>query len=118
MECLLWLYALSYDENYPVVCFDEYPCFLFGEEVEPISMQTGKVAKQHYSYYKNGASAPLCAIEPLRGKRLARVYQQHTEKEYALFMQELAAFYPKAKKIRVVQSHLRRDLQPQRKFFL
>ena len=69
MEKLLWLYSLPYDEGYPVVCFDERPCFLIGEEVEPLSMQSGKVAKQHYAYVKNGSCALLAAIEPLTGKR-------------------------------------------------
>jgi hypothetical protein len=106
MEMLLWLYALPYTAAYPVVCFDERPCFLIGEEVEPVSVQTGKVAKQHYSYEKNGSCALLCAIEPLTGRRLARVYGQRTKKEYALFLKEMAALYPKAKKIRVVQDNL------------
>ena len=106
MEALLWLYALPYDEPFPVVCFDERPCFLMGEVVAPLSMQTGKVAKQHSSYEKNGSCALLCAIEPLTGKRLARVDQQRTKKEYTLFMKEVAAFYPRATKIRVVQDNL------------
>ncbi|MBD0293737.1 MAG: IS630 family transposase [Flavisolibacter sp.] len=106
MEKLLWLYCLPYDEQYPVVCFDERPCFLIGEVVDAISMQTGKVRKEHYCYEKNGSCALLAAIEPLTGKRLAAVYQQRTKKEYALFMKELAAAYPKARKIRVVQDNL------------
>lgn len=106
METLLWLYALPYDEAYPVVCFDERPCFLIGEVVEPSSLQTGKVRKEHYSYEKNGSCALLAAIEPLTGKRLAQVYQQRSKKEYALFMKELAALYPTATKIRVVQDNL------------
>jgi hypothetical protein len=106
METLLWLYAFPYNEAYPVVCFDERPCFLIGEEVEPISMQQGRVAKEHNAYEKNGSCALLCAIEPLRGKRLARVYEQRSKKEYALFMQELAERFPKAKKICLVQDNL------------
>lgn len=106
METILWLYALPYDERYPVVCFDERPCFLIGEEVEPISLQSGRVAKQHYAYVKNGSCALLAAIEPLTGKRLARVYEQRTKKEYALFFKELATAYPGAEKIRVVQDNL------------
>ena len=106
METLLWLYALPYDEQLPVVCFDERPCFLIGEAVEPLSMQTGKVAKQHYSYEKNGSCALLCALEPLTGKRLAGVYEQRTRKEYTLFMKEVAEMFPTAKKIRVVQDNL------------
>ncbi len=106
MEALLWLYSLPYDERFPVVCFDERPCFLIGEAVEPISMQTGRVRKQHYAYQKNGSCALLCALEPLTGKRLAEVYEQRTKKEYTFFMKQLAALYPRAEKIRVVQDNL------------
>jgi hypothetical protein len=106
MEKLLWLYSLPYAEHFPVVCFDERPCFLIGEEIEPISMQKGRAAKEHYAYEKNGSCALLCAIEPLTGKRLARVYEQRTKKEYALFFKELTAAYPQAKKIRIVQDNL------------
>lgn len=106
MEKLLWLYALPYDEHYPVVCFDERPCFLIGDVVEPLSMQSGKVAKQHHAYAKNGSCALLAAIEPLTGKRKATVYERRTKKEYALFMKALAACYPEAIKIRLVQDNL------------
>jgi DDE superfamily endonuclease len=106
MERLLWLYSLPYDERYPVVCFDERPCFLIGEEVEPLSMQSGKVLREHYSYEKNGSCALLAAIEPLTGKRQATVYERRTKKEYALFLKALAAAYPEAVKIRLVQDNL------------
>ena len=105
-ETLLWLYGLPYDVAYPVVCFEERPCFLIGEQVESLSRQTGRVRKQHSAYQKSGSCALLCALEPLRGKPLARVYQQRTKKEYALFMKELAALYPTATKIRVVPDNL------------
>lgn len=106
MEKVLWLYALPYDEHYPVVCFDERPCFLIGDEVEPLAMQTGKVLREHYTYEKNGSCALLAAIEPLTGKRVAAVFERRTKKEYASFMQELAKTFPQAKKIRVVQDNL------------
>lgn len=80
MEKVLWLYAQPYEERFPVVCFDERPCFLIGDEVEPLSMQTGKVLREHYSYEKNGSNALLAAIEPLTGKRLANVYDRRTKK--------------------------------------
>jgi hypothetical protein len=106
MEQILWLYAQPYDEQYPVVCFDERPCFLIGDKVEPTAMQSGKVKKEHYAYEKNGSCALLAAIEPLTGKRMVQVHQQRTKKEYCLFMQELANRYPNALKIRVVQDNL------------
>ena len=70
MERILWLYAQPYDPLYPVLCFDERPCFLIGDAVDPIAMQTGKVRKEHYAYEKNGSCALLAAIEPLTGNRI------------------------------------------------
>lgn len=106
MEQLLWLYALPYDPEYPVVCFDERPCFLIGERVEPFALQSGRMRKEHYAYEKLGSCALLAAIEPLTGKRLAQVHPQRTKREYTLFCQALAAMHPEAIKIRLVQDNL------------
>ena len=106
MELLLWLYALPYDPKYPVVCFDERPCFLIGDRIEPIAMQTGQVRKEHYAYEKLGSCTLFAAIEPLTGFRLAQVHQRRTKKEYTLFCQALAAEFPDATKIRLIQDNL------------
>jgi hypothetical protein len=81
MEQLLYLYALPYEARYPVVCFDERPCFLLGERVEGLAMKAGQAAREHYSYTKHGSCALLMAIEPKTGKRLARVYARGTKQE-------------------------------------
>jgi len=106
MEEILRLYALPYDPLYPVVCFDERPCFLIGDAIEPLAMQSGQVRKEHYAYQKNGSCALLAAIEPLTGQRLAQVSPQRTKKEFTQFSQALAAAYPEAKKIRLVLDNL------------
>jgi hypothetical protein len=106
MERLLWLYSLPYDPQYPVVCFDERPCFLIGDRIEPRVMQTGQVRKEHYAYEKHGSCALLAAIEPLTGFRLAQVHPRRTKKEYTLFCQALAREFPEAIKIRLVQDNL------------
>jgi hypothetical protein len=106
MEQILWLYALAYDPDYPVVCFDERPCFLIGDRVEPIAMAEGTVRKEHYAYVKNGACALLAAIEPLTGRRLGQVHRFRTRREFTLFRQALAALYPDAIKIRLVLDNL------------
>jgi hypothetical protein len=106
MERILWLYALAYDPDYPVVCFDERPCFLIGDKVDPIAMQSGKVRKEHYAYEKNGSCTLFAAIEPLTGNRLGQVHRYRTRKEFTLFCQALAATYPDAKKIRLVLDNL------------
>jgi transposase len=106
MEEILRLYALPDDPEYPVVCFDERPCFLVGEVIEPLGMRSGQVRKEHYTYQKNGSCALLAAIEPLTGRRFAQVSRQRTKKEFTQFAQALAAAYPKAKKIRLVLDNL------------
>jgi hypothetical protein len=106
MEVLLALYKLPYNPDYPVVCYDERPCFLIGETVAPLAMQSGRVRKEHYAYEKLGSCALLAAIEPLTGQRLAQVHPQRTKREYTLFCQALAAKYPNAIKIRMVQDNL------------
>jgi len=90
MERLLALYALPYDPAYPLVSFDERPCFLIGDTLVPVPMQPGQVRKQHYCYEKLGSCALLAAIEPLTGRRLGQVHAQRTKREYTLFCQALA----------------------------
>jgi hypothetical protein len=106
MERVLWTYSQPYDPTYPVICFDERPCFLIGEVVASLPLQTGRVAKEHYAYTKHGSCALLGAVEPLTGKRLAVVYPRRTKKEYALFCQAIVARWPEAQRIRLVQDNL------------
>lgn len=106
MEVLLALYNLPYNPDYPVICYDERPCFLIGETIAPLSMRSGRVRKEHYAYEKLGSCALLAAIEPLTGERVAQVHPQRTKREYTLFCQALAAKYPNAIKIRMVQDNL------------
>lgn len=106
LEQILHLYALEYDEHYPVVCFDERPCFLIGDSVTGLEMKAGQAARQHYAYEKRGSCVLLMAIEPKTAKRVAQVTDRRTKLDYAHFMRELAARYRKAKKIRVVQDNL------------
>jgi len=101
------LYAQPSDPLYPLVCFDERPCFLIGDLVAPLPLQSGQVRKEHYADEKHGSCALLAALEPLTGQRLAQVHPQRTKKEYALFLKELARLYPEAFKIRVIQDHLK-----------
>jgi hypothetical protein len=89
-----------------VICFDERPCFLIGDVVEPLAMQSGQVRKEHYAYARHGSCALLAAIEPLTGQRLAQVQPQRTKREFTLFCQALALAYPQAIKIRLVLDNL------------
>jgi hypothetical protein len=37
-----------------MICDDERPCFLIGETVAPLVMQSGRVRREHYAYDKLG----------------------------------------------------------------
>jgi hypothetical protein len=106
MELILDLYKLPYNEAYPVVCFDERPCFLIGDTISGFAMKPGQVAKENYAYTKHGSCCVLAMIEPKTGKRLAHIRKQRRKKEFCIFMQNLALLYPNAKKIRVVLDNL------------
>lgn len=106
METILRLYRQPYCADYPVVCFDERPCFLIGNRIEPIPMEKGKPVKVNSSYSKHGSCSVLASIEPLTGKRIAHVRKKRRKKEFAKLMMSLAKAYPKAIKIRVVLDNL------------
>lgn len=106
MEQLLELYAQPCVPKHPVLCFDERPCYLIGEALDPLPLMQGQPIKEHYAYIKNGSCALLAAIEPLTGRRLARVCAQRTRLEYTHFCQALVEHWPEAETIRLVQDNL------------
>jgi transposase len=106
MEKILWLYSLPFDAGFPVLCFDERPCFLIAEICKGLEMKAGQPARENYAYEKKGSCALLATIEPLTGERTADVFARRTKRELALHLQKVAAKYPKAKKIRLVLDNL------------
>ena len=107
MEDLLDLYEQPYDANVPLVCFDERPCQLIGNQLVPLPMRPGSPRKEDYEYRRNGTCCVMVAVEPLRGKRRVRVFRHRTKKEYARFMKDLAQqCYPHAQRICLVQDNL------------
>ncbi len=106
MEHILHLYHLPYNEEEPIICFDERPCQLLGEVLVPLPMKPGRVKKQHYGYKRNGTCCVLAAFEPLKGTRFIQVYEKRTKIEYAQFMKCLIQQYPNAKRIHIIQDNL------------
>lgn len=106
MEIILRLYLLPYNPSRPVICYDERPCFLIGDKVEPIEMKPGSPKKEDYAYEKHGSCCVLAAIEPKIGKRLAHIRRKRGTWAFAFFMKQLALCYPDAEKIIVVMDNL------------
>lgn len=106
MEDLLHLYGLAYDEQRPVVCFDEMPVQLLGDVVAPLGMKPGAPRREDYEYKRGGVAVLLVASEPLTGRRLVETSRQRTKADYCRFMRRVAAMFPAAEKIVLVQDNL------------
>jgi hypothetical protein len=106
MEDILNLYEQPYDPLYPQICFDERPCQLIDDLLQPLPMEEGKPMRQDYHYQRNGVCTVFIAFEPKTGRRFVEVRQQRTKKDYAQFLQKVAQNYPDATKIRLVQDNL------------
>lgn len=106
MEDILHVYNKAFDEKHPVVCFDELPVQLLGQVVEPLTMRATKPAREDYEYQRNGVATLLVAIEPLSGRRLVETSEQRTKADYCRFMQRVAAQFPQAEKVVLVQDNL------------
>jgi hypothetical protein len=106
MEDVLHLYNLPYDEQRPVVCFDELPVQLLGEVVAPLPMKEGQSQRVDYEYEREGTAVLLVAFEPLTGKRLVETSQRRTKADYCRFMQRVAEMFPVAGQVVLVQDNL------------
>lgn len=106
MESILHLYKLPYDVNHPVVCFDERPCQLIEDVVQPLAMKPGKSRKEHYSYDRRGSCCAFVAFQPLKAFRMVEVSQKRTKIQYAQFINKLAEQFPQAKTLHIIQDNL------------
>jgi hypothetical protein len=106
MENILHLYALPYDSKRPLICVDERPCQLIEDVLVPLPMESGKTKRQDHHYKRNGVCTAFIAFEPLTSRRFVQVRKRRTKKDYAEFMQWVAAQYLEADLILVVQDNL------------
>jgi hypothetical protein len=107
MEDVLHQHELPYDPKRPKVNFDERPCQLIGDVIQPVPMEPGKVRREGYEYERNGVCNLFIALEPLAGRRVCAVFQGRTGNEYAMFMKMLSELhYPNAEKIVIIQDNL------------
>jgi hypothetical protein len=85
MEDILSQYQLPYDARYPLICFDERPCFLIEEAGALLPMSPGRAQRYHYEYKRNGSCCVLLAFEPQTGFRYVEVRERRTAVDYAAF---------------------------------
>lgn len=89
MYDILDLYEEPYNPKRPVIGLDEKPKQLIEDSRKPILMKKGKVKKQDYEYIRRGKANVFVAVEPKGGKRVAKVTEQRTKRDFAFFAKEL-----------------------------
>jgi hypothetical protein len=106
MEKVLEVYKRPYDKRFPVVCMDESPKQLIRETRLPVPMSPGMPARYDYEYERCGVCNIFMAGEPLAGKRMVRVTERRTKRDWARFVKEIAEQYPQAERITLVMDNL------------
>ena len=106
MESVLDVYKRPLDPLRPVVCMDESPKQLIAETRVPIPAAPGRVARHDYEYRRCGVCTVFLACEPLAGKRMVRVRERRTKRDWACFVEEIADRYESAEKITLVMDNL------------
>lgn len=107
MEDVLDLYAEAYDEQRPVVCFDEKSYQLVSEKRVPIPVAPGRPLRYDYEYKREGVRNLFVFLEPQAGWRHIAVTERRTKRDFAEQMRWLVEErYPKAGEIRVVLDQL------------
>ena len=69
-------------------------------------MKEGKLARFDSEYARAGTASLLVAIEPRTGTRLVETSRQRTKADYCRLQQRVAALFPHADKIVLVQENL------------
>ena len=106
MEMVLDVYKRPYDARYPVVCMDESPKQLIAETKTPIPVAPGRPYRSDYEYRRCGVCNIFMASEPLAGKRIVKITERKTKKDWALFLEEIAGQYQEAERITLVMDNL------------
>ena len=106
MEDVLKVYEKPLTERAPVVCLDEKPVVLHEDTRPPVRMRPGQVARRDYEYKRCGTANVFCAVEPKAGRHFTRPTPTRKSPEFADFLLEIAASYPKADTIHLVLDNL------------
>lgn len=107
MEDVLEVYQRPYDEDHPLVCFDEASKQLIGETRRPIRAKPGKPQRFDSEYTRNGTVNLFMISEPLLGWRAVHVTERRTAVDFAEEMRWLVEeVHPDCEKIVLVMDNL------------
>lgn len=106
MYDILDLYEEPYNPEKPIICLDEKPKQLLGDKRISIPMKPGHHEKYDYEYVRNGTANIFMAVDFKAGKRITKVTNRRTMKDFALFVETLIEHYSEVEYIRLVTDNL------------
>jgi len=106
MEKVLDVYQRPYDPALPMICMDETPRQLIRETRTPIPARAGQPERHDYEYERCGVCNVFMASEPLAGRRMTKVTERKTKRDWAHFVRDIAQCHPQARRITLVMDNL------------
>jgi hypothetical protein len=108
MEDVIEVYERPYDEQHPVLCFDESNKQQIQDVIEPIPAVPSRAKRIDAEYKRNGTSNIFMTFEPLSGYREVQVTNRRTRNDFAFVMKDLvdSKRYCEAEKITLVLDNL------------
>ncbi len=106
MEDVLKLYEKPLSEEEPVVCLDEKPVVLHQDTRPPLPARPGRLARRDYEYKRCGTANVFCGAEPKAGRHFPKATPTRSAAEFADYLLEIVARYPRARTIHLVLDNL------------
>ena len=106
MEDVLKLYSAPSRSAYPLVCLDERPVQLHDEVRAPVPARPGRPALRDSEYKRRGTANIFAIVAPRLGVHLTHATRNRKSPSYVRALQRIAAKFPKAKRIHLVQDNL------------
>ncbi len=105
MYDVLDLYA-NRSRSAHVIAIDEKLKQIVSDRRKTIPMKPASPERYDYEYTRHGKANIFIAVEPKKGKRIVKVTERRTKRDFALFVKEVLKEYPEAGKICVVLDNL------------
>src|SRR5271156_4011307 len=107
MEDVLKIYEKPLSEREPVVCVDEKPVVLHADVRPPRPMRPGRIARRDSEYERRGTANVFCGVQPKAGRHFTKPTPNRSSQQFADYLAEIVASYPKADTIHLVMDNLR-----------
>ena len=105
MYDLLDLYARN-GRQLHIIAIDEKSKETHSDNRKPMPMKPGSPEKFDYEYERKGTANIFIAVDPKRGKKIAKVTERGTKKNFALFFKDILGAYPHARKLHMMLDNL------------